>query len=444
MSESINPRRLAIEILMKTFRDNSFADYLLGQAFRHYALTKEERSLVTDIVFGTLCWQGKIDWMLRQTYTGDWDTLPRLIKYNLEVAIYQMFHMDGISTSDAVKEAVAIAVTEKGLVWGRTVNFVLLETERKNARLEFPDMKKNPAKAIATLWSHPEWVIQKWIDRFGIERTLSICVASNQKFRACIRLNPLIGSRSGTVERLQSENILLESCQWLDDFFWTRDVGELYVSSAYQEGLFNIQNTAEGFVSILLDPHEDETILDMTAAPGNKSMHMAEICFDKARILCVDRHPARTELMKHHISRFPYTSLFPVLADSRKPPVQEVDKVLIDAPSTGLGAVGHLGELKWRRRPEDMAKLIQLQSALLDAGSRCVKQGGILVYAVSSIMQEETEERIETFLTDHPEFEVMPPENIPEPFITEQGYFQTWPDRNGLDGIFAVKLIKRA
>ncbi len=442
MSESINPRRLAIEVLIKTFSENSFADYLLGQAFQRYTLTKDERRLIIDIVYGTLCWQGKIDWMLQQTYTSDWDTLPRLIKYILATAVYQILYMDDITTSEAVKEAAAIAVTEKGLIWGRTVNFVLLETERKNARLTFPDMKKNPAKAIATLWSHPEWAIEKWIDRFGIERTLSICVANNQKFRGCVRINPLIGTVDDTVERLKTEQISLESCQWLDNFFLTEDAGELFVSSAYREGLFNIQNISEGFVSLILDPREDEFILDMTAAPGNKTMHLAELSHDKAYIIAVDRHPGRTRLMQNYVTRYPYAHIFPVMADSRRPPVSQVDKILIDAPSTGLGAMGHLGELKWRRKPEDLNKLIKLQSALLHAGAQSLKTDGILVYAASSIMREETEDVIETFLEEHSDFVIIKPENVPEAFITDEGYFQTWPDRDGLDAVFAVKLMK--
>lgn len=443
MADSINPRKLAQDVLLRIFLEHSFANLLLTEAFQKYDMSKEDRRLASELVYGILCWQGKIDWILEQTYTGDWLTLPQGVKRTMEVGAYQILFMDDVPNEIAVKEATSISVQEKGMVWGRAVNFVLLEVQRKLNKLAFPDIKKSPASAIATLWSHPKWVIEKWISHFGVERTLSLCVANNQKHRISIRMNALKTNRHDFVQSMAEENIQVWPSENLSCFFEAEDLGDILVSQSFQEHLFSIQNVSSGFIGHLLDPQSGDVILDMTAAPGQKALHCCELSQEKATVLAIDRHPKRIKMLLKNKLDYGIQRLIPIHADGRKPPVQPVSKILLDPPCSSLGAIGHLGEFKWRRQADDLPKLTKLQTSLLDAAVHCLKPGGFIIYTVSTIMPEETNEIVSRFLEKHPEFHLEKPERIPENLITSEGYFQVWPDLHGMDAIFAAKLRKR-
>ncbi len=442
MSDSVNPGKLAKDILVRIFLEHNFADLLIAEAFQKHTLPREDRSLVAELVYGILCWQGKIDWILEQVYTGDWLTLPLGIKRIMEVGAYQILFMDEIPNEVAIKEATAITVHEKGMVWGRAVNFVLLETQRKIDKMAFPDMKKDPVAAIATLWSHPRWVIEKWISHFGVERTLSLCVANNQKHRVSVRINPLKIQEDAFALRMAEENIVVYPSEKLPGFFEAEDLGDILVSKACTEGLFSIQDVSSGYIGYMMDPRPGEVLLDLTAAPGQKAMHLSEISQDEASILAVDRHPDRIKMLLKNKNNYGFTHLYPILADGRNPPVKPISKILVDPPCSNLGAIGHLGELKWRRQADDLSKMVKLQCELLNAAARLLQKDGFIVYTVSTLMPEETCDIIKRFSESHQHFIVEQPEHIPTQLITSEGYVQIWPDSHGMDAMFAVKLRK--
>lgn len=442
MADSINPRKLAQDILIRIFLEHSFADILLIEAFDKYEISKEDVRLVSELVYGILCWQGKIDWILEQAYTGEWLSLPQGVKRTMEVGAYQILFMDDIPNEVAVKEATAISVHDKGMVWGRAVNFVLLEMQRKLNKMSFPDMKKDPASAISTMWSHPKWVIEKWISHFGVERTLSLCVANNQKHRVSVRLNPRKTNKDIFVQQMAEEEIDVMPSNQLSEFYETEYLGDVLASHAYREQCFSIQDVSSGFIGHMMDPQSGDVILDLTAAPGQKAMHLSELSQDAAKIIAIDRHPNRIKMLIQNKINDALENLIPILADGRKSPVKPVSKILVDPPCSNLGAIGHLGELKWRRQAEDLPKMVKLQSALLNAAVEYLLPGGFIVYTVSTIMPEETNEIVEKFLKTHQIFEIEKLKNIPEHLLTSEGFLQIWPDTHKMDAIFAAKLRK--
>jgi 16S rRNA (cytosine967-C5)-methyltransferase len=211
------------------------------------------------------------------------------------------------------------------------------------------------------------------------------------------------------------------------------------------KGWFSIQDVSAGLVSHLLDPKPKDRILDMTAAPGMKSTHMAELSQNEAMIVANDLHAGRLSLIRQNRDRLGMNRIQLIRGDGRFPAIRPVDSVLVDAPCTGLGVLRKRGDLRWKRAEEDLHDLMPLQDALLDAAASVLEPGGILVYSTCTQLIEENEDRVEHFLENHPEFRVEDASAfLPSEVVSEQGFLQTWPDLHGMDGSFAARLRKEA
>lgn len=437
----MNARHLAIRILDQVSRSHDFADVILDVNFRKARLSHQDRALVTEIVYGTLRWQKWLDWILQHTYHGNWLKIPAKVRLALETGLYQILFLDRIPDHAAVNESVKIVVKVKGMGWARIVNAMLREILRRSESLVPPPMEEDPVKAIAIRWSHPEWLVQKWIDLWGVERTLSLCRADNERPNMGIRINRMRTDRAKLTENLQKLNINVKASQLLDDFLLTDKGGELLDSMPFKKGLFSVQDESAGLVGILMDPQRGERIVDMAAAPGGKSMHMAELANDRLTVIAVDLHRIRIQKVRENKSRLGLESIHPVVADSCKPGFRSVDRVLLDAPCSGLGVIRRRGELRWRRKPEEISRSVVLQKAMLEAGACLVRQEGVLVYSTCSILPEENEGVVDHFLNRHPDFVVEDARQfVDSRVVTDRGFIQTWPDERGIDGSFAVRL----
>lgn len=436
-----DPRRLAITILNRVFNSDSYADILLSKSFQRISLSPEDRALTTELVYGTLRWLEWLRWILKKTYHGEWLRIPVIVQRILEIGLYQILFLDRIPDHAAVDEAVRIAVENKGLVWGRVVNGMLREILRNPEFQTAPSMEKDPVLAISARWSHPEWLVQKWVNLWGVERTLSLCKANNKRPRMGIRINPHRTSREGVLDELRNWNVGAKPSKLLDEFITVEKGSEIISSEYLKNGLFSIQDVSAGLVGRLMNPEFGERIIDLTAAPGGKSTHMGELGNDSSVIIAVDRHPNRIRMVLENQNRLGLKNIFPVLADGRKMGVRSVDKVLVDAPCSALGVLRKRGELRWRRKPEDIPKRVSLQEELLEASACMIRAGGVLVYSTCTVLPEENEEVVDTFLGRHSNFVVEDARQfVDSSVVSERGFIETWPDRHGTDGSFAARL----
>jgi 16S rRNA (cytosine967-C5)-methyltransferase len=434
-------RRLAVRILGRVFGSDSYADILLDSAYKKTPIPQKDRALCTEIVYGTLRWWKKLNWILERQYRGDWNRVPDPVRRSCEAALYQVLFLEKVPSYAAVDAAVRIAAETENGKWKGTVNAVLRTVLRTPDSLKVPYDPQNPAHAISVEWSHPQWLVQRWIDRFGLDRTVSICRADNDRPRVGIRVNRLRTDRAAVKRELADQGIQAEENPYLDDFLEIQKIGNLISTQGFSDGLYSVQDISAGLVGKLVDPKPGESILDLAAAPGGKTTYLAELSGDRADITAVDIRKSRLSMVEENRERLGLNSIRTVAMDGRGPIDQRFDKVLVDAPCSGLGTIRRRPELKWRKKPEDIANLVSIQNELLDSGSAALKPEGVLVYSTCTVLEEENRGIVHRFLNAHPEFTVEPAEAFVHPdLVSDSRFIETWPDVHGTDGSFAVRL----
>ena len=437
------PRRLAVRILDRVFRSNSYADILLDSAFHKELLEAKDRALATELVYGTLRWWKKLDWILERTFRGNWQDVPDPVRRTLEIALYQILFLDRVPAYAAVDEAVRISVEFQGGKWKGTVNAILRTLIRNPEMSQVPDDSGDPVKTISLQWSHPQWLVEQWISRFGKERTVGICRADNDRPGISIRINPLRAEPSGVLKELESRGISAEPNPYLKEFISFEKAGDVTALEGFREGRFTVQDPSAGLVAHLIDPKPGESILDLAAAPGGKTTHIAELSSDRAMITARDVHFRRLLQVAENVRRLGHHSITTEAGDGRNPAGRLFDKVLVDAPCSGMGVLRRRPELKWRRIPEDIAGLASIQRALLESAAVSLKTGGILVYSTCTVVERENREVLQEFLGSHGEFEIENSGRFVHPdLVSDSGFIETWPDAHGMDGSFAVRMKK--
>jgi 16S rRNA (cytosine967-C5)-methyltransferase len=441
-----DPRRLAVRIVDRVFRTDSYADILLDSAFRNNPVSEPDKALATELVYGTLRWWKLLDWNLSRVFRGDWKEVPEPVRHDCEIALYQILFLDRVPAYAAVDAAVRMAGEIQGGRWKATVNAVLRTLIRGPELTRVPDDAGNAAERLSIIHSHPTWLVEKWIGRYGEERTASICRANNERPGISLRINRLRSDRAAVVRELEGRGIPSESSRTLDEFISIRKAGDPSGFEGFRQGRFTVQDVSAGLVAHLIDPHPGDTILDMAAAPGGKTTAIAELSEDRAVVTARDINAKRLALVTENTVRLGLQSVRTEVRDGRTPgppPEARFDKVLVDAPCSGLGTLRRRPELKWRRKPGDIPALTSAQSSLLDAAAGLLRPGGILVYSTCTVLEEENRGILDAFLTSHREFEVEDAGRfVPSDCVTPDGTVETWPDIHGSDGSFAVRMNK--
>ncbi len=432
----------AASICRRVFADASYADILLQETIRNASFSSEDRSLLTELVNGTIRWKLTLEYWLRRAYRGRWEKMPEMTRWHLIIALYQIRFSERIPDYAVVHEAVHLAGKNNGDYWARVVNGVLRNILRHPESLSLPSGGK--AEDIAIQWSHPEWLIRNWLRQFGGEKTLNLCRADNQRPRFGIRVNAMKTDRQAVVESAEIAPFAVRISDLLPEFLVAERVAGLPETELFRGGAISLQDESAGLASRLLNPEKGDVILDMASAPGGKATHMAELCREQCLILAMDVHPQRLAKVRDYQNRLGLKKIFPILGNAREPlPFRSADKILLDAPCTGLGVMAKRAELRWFRNRDDLEVLRQLQLEMLARASEIVRPGGVILYSTCSVMREENEEVVEKFIGDNREMKIdSAAAFLPDAVVTKEGFARTWPDVHGTDGAFAARLRK--
>ncbi len=435
-------RELGVRILERALANGRYADELVERTLRRHKLAARDRNLLTELVNGTLRWHGQLEWLLDRLLAKGVAGSARKLRWILELALYQLRFADRIPDYAAVDASVALARKYGGEKWARLANGVLRQYLRDQAKLAAAVEALEPTTALAVRHSHPEWLVKRWIQRYGWEATARLCAFDNRRPAVTIRLNRLKASTDALARALADAGIEATPSRWVPGFFKVRAGGNLTQTEAFGRGWFFIQDESTALPVHLLDPRPGEHIVDLCAAPGGKTGYVAERQGDAGRILAIDRTFRRLRLLKQNVRRLGLASVTVVAADATALGLKrKVDKVLLDAPCTGLGVLARRADLRWKRTPEDIGRIQQRQRALIENAGRLLKPGGILVYSTCTLEPEENEEVVEGFLRAHPEFAVdgdfRPALELGE--VTD-GLWRTLPQVHEVDGTFAVRL----
>ncbi|MFQ6113857.1 MAG: 16S rRNA (cytosine(967)-C(5))-methyltransferase RsmB [bacterium] len=437
-------RQIAVNILEQVHKKGHHADALISDSFGKQTLKQEDKSLVLELVNGTLRWRGLLDWILTDYFQGDFKSCHARLKSILELSLYQLKFLNKIPEYAAVSQGVAIAKKHGGKAWGNLVNGVLRSYLREEKSLEFPSFEIDPVSALAVRYSHPRWMVQRWLNRFGLEEAKQLCQFNNRRPMISLRVNLQKTSVEALLKTFEKYGIRAELSEYFSDFIKISKPQDLTQLPPFNEGLFSVQDESTAIACLLLAPEKGETVLDLCAAPGGKAGYLAQLMEDTGIVLAVDSNPQRMNLVKQNTRRLRLRSVVPIIANGTvfslgKP----VDKVLLDAPCSGLGVLAKRADLRWKRQLQDIYELKKLQKSLIQNAGNLVRKGGVLVYSTCTIEPEENEEVVEDFLGEHKDFELDHDSNLlNKVFMNSRGYWTTLSHKCKMDGTFSARMVK--
>ncbi|HEY3306556.1 MAG TPA: 16S rRNA (cytosine(967)-C(5))-methyltransferase RsmB [Candidatus Binatia bacterium] len=444
-------RALAVEALLKIETRKAYADILLDHTLKSHSLSAQNRALLTQLVYGALRWRGKLDWLLGKIVHRPLADMDGYLRNILRLTVYQILFLDKVPSYAAVHEGVELAKRYGGASAGGLVNAVARRLLREKERLTTLDSDADLVARLSVSWSHPEWLVRKWLAYFGAAETEALLRANNEESPVILRANRLKIDRQSLIERLQAAGFDVTPAPRSPQSTHLRNASSIDQVPGFKEGLFLVQGEASQLVGLLLDPKPGERILDACAAPGGKTTHLAELMEDRGEVVATDISVRGIEKLRQNIRRLDLKSVRPVQADVSLELTGELalpyDRILADLPCSGLGTLRSHPEAKWHREEKDIERLSRLQKKILARLSCYLKPGGFLVYSTCTLIREENEAVVEGFLQRHREFTL---ENAAE-FLPESArhmvrgnYFLALPHRDGTDGFFAARMRKRA
>ncbi|KAK9070638.1 hypothetical protein SSX86_011040 [Deinandra increscens subsp. villosa] len=418
-------------------------------------LDDRDLRLVTDIVGGTIRWRKYLDYLILSLIhdPSSFSRMEPLLLQILRIGFYEIVKLE-VPSYAVVDENVQLAKVSLRPGAGNMVNGILrkLVLLKETNSLPSPQVEgddRAQARALATLHSHPVWMVRRWIKYLGREEAIKLMTWNNSDPRFSLRANRGKGfTRSDLASRLVTLKVPYELSPHLDDFIRiSTGMQSVIQDGLLKEGLCSVQDESAGLVISVVDPQPGETIIDCCAAPGGKTLFMAACLEGQGMVTALDINKGRLRILKETAKLQQLDNVIATVhTDLRTFPEDNsvtYDKVLLDAPCSGLGVLSKRADLRWNRKSEDMEELKSLQDELLDAASMLVKPGGVLVYSTCSIDPEENEERVAAFLLRHQEYSIDSAERYISPeFLTEQGYYFSSPVKNSLDGAFAARLIR--
>ncbi|MGE5364463.1 MAG: 16S rRNA (cytosine(967)-C(5))-methyltransferase RsmB [Bacteroidota bacterium] len=436
-------RGIAVKILNRIDRTDAYLEKLLEAELRNPELSGPDKSLLFEIVHGVIRWSGRIDWILNSFYKGQFSKCIPNIKNAMRVALYQILFLDRIPEYAAVNEAVEFIKRIQGQKPADLTNAVLRNIIRNKDSLRYPDQEADLIEYLSVYYSHPSWMIKRWIHRFDRTSLEALLAANNSKPQMMLRCNTLKTTPKELSELLESVELSFQPGLFLDDYFRLKGLSNITDWEYFTRGYFTIQDESTGFACRLMGLRPGMRVLDLCAAPGGKTAYMAALMNDSGEIIALDKYESRLRIMDKNMKRLGLQSVKTVEADALEYEAEPFDAVLLDAPCSGLGTLSKKPDIKLKRDQFEIRELTKLQSALIDKAAALVKSGGTLVYSTCTIEPEENTNIINGFLQRHTEFTLCNAADlVPAQVVNDDGCVQTYPHIHQMDGAFAARLVK--
>ncbi len=438
-------RAKAIKILSRFERSDSYIDKLLDSELNTDNLNRFDKSLLTEIVNGVIRWKNKIDWVLTGFYHGDYQKCLNVVKNSMRVALYQIQYLDKIPLHAAIYESVEIVKRIQGEKTAGIVNGVLRNIARNLEIIRYPVKDDDIVYYYSIIYSHPRWMVKRWLQRFGEENTEKLLQRNNLRPYLALRVN-LLKSGTNEIENiLRDLNIYYYQCRFSQENYYLktphRGISSMEI---FQNGKITIQDASASLAVKLASPVEGQSVVDLCAAPGGKSFYMAEMMKNKGKVIAIDKYDHKLNLISNGAQRLGLTCIETLAGDSSEIKLEEkADLVFADVPCSGLGTLSKKPDIKWKREREDIINLAEIQRSILDNAADMVKPGGVIVYSTCTIEPEENEDNVNWFLDKHPEFELDPAEKYLPAEVCKNGFFATFPHVHKIDGAFAARLVKK-
>lgn len=451
-----NPRQLAFLALRDIQKRGAYTDIALDRVLRTAKLNSADRSLVTELVYGSVRRMRALDALIDQLGKKKAHQQPPDLRTILHIGLYQLRYQSRIPASAAVNTTVELAKENgfkglAGVVNGLLRQYERLATASADAEPNPPksheplQLPEEPVARLGILHSFPDWIIKLWVEQLGIEEAESLCEWLNQSPTIDLRVNPLRVSIEEVEAAMQSAGVDVRRVPHLPQALRVvGGTGAIQQLPGFNEGWWTIQDSSAQLVSHILNPKAGDLVIDACAAPGGKTTHIAELMGDEGKIWACDVKASRLKKVQENAQRLQLQSIQTCTGDSRDFPqfINCADAVLLDAPCSGNGTLHRRPDIRWRVTPATVDELSVLQGELLEQAATWVKPGGILVYATCTLHPQENERVIQSFLERHPSWQIEPPlaDSPLTNFATPQGWMKVWSHRYQMDGFFMVRL----
>lgn len=454
-------RSVALSVLVDSEHSEEGLDTLFDRALLRTPLDSRDRALALEITYGVCRRLLTIDWRLEPVLDKPLARLPIVVQMLLRMGAYQVLFLDRIPASAAVNETVNLAKAQAKKLrrdWGGFVNAVLRALIREPSA-PWPSVPDDAAYALAVRYAVPEWLSRRWLERLGLSAAQTVCEQASLIPPMTLRVNLLQITREELLRRLEKAGIQGKPTRISPAGITLVEGGSVAMLPGFAEGQFYVEDEAAQLIPFLLDVRPGNLVLDACAAPGGKTTHIAELMEDQGRIYAIDRSAGRLSVLQTNCSRLQLKSIVPIVGDLRDSSWEDAaakadktadrlwfDRILVDAPCSGLGVLRRHPESKWRKEQKAFARHQAVQSQILDSAARCLRAGGVLVYSTCSTEPEENEAVIDGFLRSHAEFRrVSVAPWLPESgrhLITAQGDFSTMGNVDSMDGFYAARLTR--
>lgn len=445
----INPREIAAEALMEIIKEEAYNNVVLKRLLKQNgAMSPKDRAFVTEIVNGTLRNIIYIDYILDSVSTVKTTKMKPWIVAVLRSGVYQLYFMH-VPDSAACNEAVKL-VKKKGFGrLGGFVNGVLRNVIRQKDAIILPDEKKKPAEYLSVRYSHPIWLIKLWLKEFDYSFVKALCEKNNESTNVSVCYNPLKIEKENLKSALEDIGVSVSEGLWSKQALHLSKTADLAAMDYFQKGCFHVQDESSMLAVEILDPQKNDKILDLCAAPGGKSFLIAEKMENTGTVEARDIYEHKVQLIKDGANRLGLSVIQAKCQDASQfdsSSEQAFDKVLVDAPCSGLGLIRKKPDIRLHKTPEGIHALILLQREILEQAAKYVKYGGVLVYSTCTISKEENEDNIQWFLQSHEDYVL---DDI-SPFVPaglqmdeKKGWIALYPHMHNTDGFFITRMRRK-
>ena len=431
---SVNVRELVLDILVEVNEKEQYSHLVIRDVLNKYQyLEKQERAFLTRLAEGTIEHMLEMDFIINSFSKVKVNKMKPLIRNLLRMSVYQLKYMDSIPDAAVCNEAVKLA-RKRGFGQLRGfVNGVLRSIARELVHLQYPDEKLEPVRFLEVTYSVPAWMVEQWMKDFGYEQAKAICGSFLKERPITIRTNLTKTTPEALKEKLEAEGVTVDVIDKLPYAFEISGYDYLQALESFAEGLFYVQDISSMMVAEIVAPEKENYIIDVCAAPGGKSSHLAEKMAGTGMVEARDLTEYKVSLIEENIERHGLANMKAVQMDATiydEASKEKADVLVCDLPCSGLGVMGKKTDIRYKMTAEKQKDLVQLQRQILDTVYTYVKKGGTLVYSTCTIHKDENAGNVEWFVKKHPEFEVISSE-------------QMFPGGEYHDGFFIAKLVRK-
>lgn len=435
MTNGVSVRELVLDTLVEVNEKEQYSHLVIRDVLNKYQyLEKQERAFYTRLVEGTIEHLLEMDFVIDSFSKVKVKKMKPLIRNLLRMSVYQLKYMDSIPDAAVCNEAVKLA-KKRGFGQLRGfVNGVLRNIAREMVHLQYPDKRMEPVKYLEIRYSIPAWMVEQWIADYGMEQADRICASFLEEKPITIRTNLTRIQPKELKEKLEQEGVRVWPIEKLEYAFAIEGFDYLQSLSSFQEGLFYVQDISSMMVAETAQPKQGDYIIDVCAAPGGKSSHLAEKLAGTGMVEARDLTEYKVSLIEENLERHGLVNMKAIQMDATvfdQESVEKADVLVCDLPCSGLGVMGKKTDIRYKMTSEKQMELVTLQRQILDTVYSYVKKGGTLVYSTCTIHKQENEGNVAWFLEKHPEFKL----------ISQK---QMFPGENYRDGFFIAKFTRES